>query len=159
MASSLLHLDQPLEDEDATLGERIEEPAETSPDEALERREMRGMLATAVRNLPDVQAEVISRYYVDGDLLQTIADDLGLTEARVSQIRSEALAALRAFFATQYEDVDFDVADAPGKRSRAAYLERMSQQADWRDRVDAAELLDAASAGLVSLIAAVRESD
>lgn len=155
LASTLLHLDQPLPDEDSTLGEVIEEPgAEATPDEALEQRELRGTLAEAVRNLPKVQAEVISRYYVAGELLQAIADDLSLTEARVSQIRSEGLAALKAYFATQYDDVEEGSDDAPGKRSRAAYLERMAQRSDWRTRIDAASFMDAASEGLASLIAA-----
>lgn len=155
LASTLLHLDQPIAGEDATLGERIEESGEDlAPDEALQRRELRGTLAGAVRNLPSVQAEVISRYYVAGELLQAIADDLSLTEARVSQIRSEGLAALKAYFATQYDDVEAAPDDAPGKRSRAAYLERMAQQSDWRTRIDAASFMDAAAEGLASLMAA-----
>lgn len=160
LASTLLHLDQPLDGEDSTLGERIEEPgADATPDAALERRELRGTLAEAVRNLPSVQAEVISRYYVDGELLQAIADDLSLTEARVSQIRSEGLAALKAYFATQYDDVEAWPDDAPGKRSRAAYLERMAQRSDWRTRIDAASFMDAASAGLASLMAAATREE
>lgn len=159
LAATLLHLDQPLEGEDATLGERLEDQGDDStPDSALERRELRGTLAAAVRNLPAVQAEVISRYYVDGELLQAIADDLNLTEARVSQIRSEALASLKAYFATQYDDVEAGAEDAPGKRSRAAYLERMAQGSDWKQRLDAAIFMDAAAEGLASLIAAAGES-
>lgn len=160
LASTLLHLDQPLDGEDSTLGERLEEPGTAvSPDEALEARELRGTLAEAVRNLPSVQAEVISRYYVDGELLQAIADDLSLTEARVSQIRSEGLAALKAYFATQYDDVEDGPDDAPGKRSRAAYLERMAQKSDWRTRIDAASFMDAASEGLASLMAAAARDE
>lgn len=160
LASTLLHLDQPLDGEDSTLGERLEDAGtDTTPDEALEARELRGTLAEAVRNLPAVQAEVISRYYVDGELLQAIADDLALTEARVSQIRSEGLAALKAYFATQYDDVEDGPDDAPGKRSRAAYLERMAQQSDWRTRIDAASFMDAASEGLASLMAAAARDE
>lgn len=160
LASTLLHLDQPLDGEDSTLGERLEEPGtDVTPDEALEARELRGTLAEAVRNLPSVQAEVVSRYYVDGELLQAIADDLSLTEARVSQIRSEGLAALKAYFATQYDDVEDGPDDAPGKRSRVAYLERMAQKSDWRTRIDAASFMDAASEGLASLMAAAARDE
>lgn len=160
LASTLLHLDQPLDGEDSTLGDRLEaQGADATPDEALERRELSGTLAQAVLNLPSVQAEVISRYYVNGELLQAIADDLSLTEARVSQIRSEGLAALKAYFATQYDDVADGPDDAPGKRARAAYLERMAQQSDWRARIDAASFMDAASEGLASLLAAARSDE
>ncbi|MFP5332635.1 MAG: sigma-70 family RNA polymerase sigma factor [Acidimicrobiia bacterium] len=158
LAATLLHLDQPVEGEESTLAERLEDQgAESTPEAFLEQRELRGTLASAVRNLPGVQAEVISRYYVDGHLLQAIADDLGLTEARVSQIRSEALASLRAYFATQYDEVESGGDDLPGKRSRAAYLERMAQHVEWRTRLDAATFMDAATEGLASLLAASRD--
>ena len=151
--STLLHLDQEVEGEDATLGERVEEPSfDLNPEKALEHRELRGTLADAIRNLPIAQATVVSRYYVDGDLLQDIARDMGLTEARVSQIRSEALVSLRAFFSTQYDGVTDESDDAPGKRARNAYLEKMGATANWRNRVDSAAYFDAAIEGLGSLI-------
>jgi RNA polymerase sigma factor for flagellar operon FliA len=156
VASTLLHLDQEVEGEEATLADRVEEPSpDVVPDAALERRELRGTLADAVRNLPAVQAHVVSRYYIDGDLLQDIASDMQLTEARVSQIRSEALIALQAFFSTQYDGVGPLHHEAPGKRARAAYLERMESRSDWRRRIDSASLLDDAIEGRVSLVDSV----
>ncbi|MEX2422786.1 MAG: sigma-70 family RNA polymerase sigma factor [Acidimicrobiia bacterium] len=150
--STLLHLDQEVEGEDATLGERVEEPSsDLIPETALERRELRGTLFEAIRNLPEAQSTVVSRYYVDGDLLQDIANDMGLTEARVSQIRSEAMASLRAYFSTQYDGVEGESENAPGKRARTAYLERMDTTATWRTRVDSASFFDAAVEGLGSL--------
>jgi RNA polymerase sigma factor FliA len=152
-SATLLHLDKQLEGEDSTLADRVEETAPALvPELALEQRELRGTLASAVRNLPVAQAEVISRYYIEGQLLQTIADDMELTEARVSQIRSEALEALRAFFATQYDGVEPALDEAPGKRARAAYLERMTTESHWLGRIESASYLDAAVAGLASLI-------
>ncbi len=137
--STLLHLDQPADGDDIPLVDRVQESsAEVLPEVAFEERELRGNLVEAVRNLPPIQAEVISRYYLEGELLQDIADDLGLTEARVSQIRSEALASMRSFFATQYEGVEATPESTPGKRARAAYLERMAAT-DWRTRIEAAE--------------------
>ena len=151
--STLLHLDQPTEGEDASLADRVEEERmDVLPDQALESREMRGTLVEAIRKLPAVQAEVVSRYYLQGDLLQDIADDMGLTEARVSQIRSEALASMRSFFATQYEGVEAAADSTPGKRARAAYLERMESESDWRSRLDSESMLDAAGAGLVNIL-------
>ncbi|MDH4117538.1 MAG: sigma-70 family RNA polymerase sigma factor [Acidimicrobiia bacterium] len=146
--STLLHLDQPSEGDETSLADRVEEErGDILPDIALEQRELRGSLVDAVRNLPAVQAEVISRYYLEGELLQDIADDLGLTEARVSQIRSEALLAMRSFFATQYEGVEAAPENAPGKRARAAYVARMSEQSTWRSRLDAEPMLETATLG------------
>lgn len=136
-ASTLLHLDQPTEEQDMTLADTVMESApELQPDSSLEQRELRGTLIDSVKLLPPVQAEVVSRYYLEGELLQDIATDLGLTEARVSQIRSEALMSMRSFFSTQYDGVEEAPDDAPGKRARAAYLARMSEQSTWRTRLD-----------------------
>jgi RNA polymerase sigma factor for flagellar operon FliA len=154
--STLLHLDQPADGEDMSLADRVEEERiDVLPDAALEQRELRGSLVEAVRNLPAIQAEVISRYYLEGELLQDIADDLGLTEARVSQIRSEALLAMRSFFATQYDGVEAAPDSAPGKRARAAYVARMAEQSNWRSRLDAEPLLEPATDGTISLLDAV----
>jgi RNA polymerase sigma factor for flagellar operon FliA len=154
--STLLHLDQPSEGEESPLIDRVEEDrADALPDTALEQRELRGSLVDAVRHLPPVQAEVVSRYYLEGELLQDIADDLGLTEARVSQIRSEALMAMRSFFSTQYEGVEAAPDAAPGKRARAAYVARMSEQSTWRTRLDAEPLLDEATLGRINILDAV----
>lgn len=151
--STLLHLDQPSEGEETPLADRVEEQSTALlPDAALEQRELRGSLVDAVRHLPPVQAEVISRYYLEGELLQAIADDLGLTEARVSQIRSEALMAMRSFFSTQYEGVEAAPDASPGKRARAAYVSRMAEQSTWRTRLDAEPLLDEATAGRRSIL-------
>lgn len=151
--STLLHLDQPTEGEETPLADRVEEQSsDLLPDEALEQRELRGSLVESVRHLPPVQAEVISRYYLEGELLQDIADDLGLTEARVSQIRSEALMAMRSFFSTQYEGVEAAPDSAPGKRARAAYVSRMAEQSSWRSRIEAEALFDEAAAGRISLL-------
>jgi RNA polymerase sigma factor for flagellar operon FliA len=146
--STLLHLDQRSESDETPMVDRVEEErGEVLPDVALEQRELRGSLVDAVRHLPAVQAEVISRYYLEGELLQGIADDLGLTEARVSQIRSEALMAMRSFFSTQYEGVEASPENAPGKRARAAYVARMAEQSNWRTRLDAEPMLEGATTG------------
>lgn len=134
----LLQLDQPIEENGRTLAHTVAEPDESfQPAAAIEGREMRGALIESIKLLPPTQAEVVSRYYLEGELLQDIAAGLSVTEARVSQIRSEALLAMRSFFATQYEGVESTPEDSPGKRARAAYLARMSEQSTWRSRIDA----------------------
>ncbi len=139
VTASLLHLDQN-DPEKVSLGERVEERAvERLPDEALDRREMVGTLTRAVEELPEMQRLVIERYYLRGEMLQTIAATLGVTEARVSQIRAEAVNAIRSWFATLYDGVSEVPAEAPGRRGRAAYLATMTSASTWRDRLDAAD--------------------
>lgn len=138
---TVLHLDHPVGDDGedvGTLGDQVaEERPDMSPDESIEQRELRGTLAAAIQHLPDIQAEVITRSFLGGELLGDIAEEMGLTEARLSQIRAEALAALRSFFATQYEGVVSIDQSAPGKRARAAFLEEMAE-VGWRSRLEAA---------------------
>lgn len=142
-AATLLHLDQPVGNPDqgeTALSNVIEEQTpDWLPDEAVEQRELVGTVRTAVDFLPPVQREVVERYYFNGEMLRDIALTLGVTEARVSQIRSEALTAMRGYFGTSFEGVPAVAEGAPGKRQRAAYVAAMGTQSDWRSRLDAAD--------------------
>ena len=137
MTSSLLHLDQE-DPERVSLGERIEErSADRLPEETLSNREVLGTLTTAIEELPELQRDVIHRYYLQGEMLQSIAESLGVTEARVSQIRAEAVNAMRSYFSTLYDHVEDVPADAPGRRSRAAYLAALAEKSTWLGRLEA----------------------
>lgn len=137
--SSLLHLDQ--EDSDrVSLRERVQEDqVENLPEDRLANREMVGTLHTAIKGLPDLQADVIRRYYIDNEMLQSIAESLGVTEARVSQIRAEAVNAMRSYFSTLYAGVADVPSDAPGRRGRTSYLAEMATRSTWLTRMEAVE--------------------
>jgi RNA polymerase sigma factor for flagellar operon FliA len=109
------------------------------PEKALEQQELFGTLRDAVKSLPGVHGDVIRRYYLEGELLQDIAAELGVTQARVSQIRSEALSSMRAWFGSLYEGVPEVEDSSPGKRARNAYVAQLSQQSTWRSRLESAE--------------------
>ena len=108
------------------------------PEDSLLSRELSGTLRVAVAGLPEPQREVVERYYFGAELLQDIAASLGVTEARTSQICAEALNALRSYFGEVYDGVPQVPADAPGKRSRAAYVATLTTDATWRTRIGAA---------------------
>lgn len=139
--ATLLHLDQPVGGSDAgeaTLGEYIADTSdEHRPDAALERLELSGTIRTGVSHLPHVQREVVERSFLGGERLRDVAASLGVTEARVSQIRVEALHALRAYFASAFDSVPAVPVSAPGSRRRAAYVATVSAQTTWRSRLDA----------------------
>ena len=139
--ATLLHLDHPLPGSDATdtgLATRLEErDRERLPEDAIEHNELVGTVRSAVSFLPDPQREVVERYYFRGELLRDIADSLGVTEARASQIRSEALDAMRAYFGSAFDGVMPVAPKAPGIRRRAAYVEEFTTSSDWRSRLDA----------------------
>ena len=141
-AATLLHIDHVMPGMDPAEGGiagRIEErDPGLLPEDATENHELVGTVRSAVSFLADTQREVIERYYFKGELLRDIADSLGVTEARASQIRSEALDAMRAYFGTTFEGVLPVPASAPGVRRRAAYVAQMASNTTWRSRFDSA---------------------
>lgn len=70
-------------------------PREEGPEERLLRRERVAALHDAVRSLPDRQRIVIEGYDLGESTMRELAARLDVSESRVSQIRSEALGALR----------------------------------------------------------------
>lgn len=65
------------------------------PESLLLRREQVGYLRDAVAELPERLRMVVEQYYFGQRKMANIAAELGVTESRVSQLRSEALALLR----------------------------------------------------------------
>lgn len=138
-SSVVLYLDHRSGDDQGADDRLLVDDAERRPDEMLSQRELVGAMREAVRELPGTHGEVVRRYYLDGETLRTIAVDLGVTEARVSQIRSEGLVALRAYFNTLYEGVPEVPDDSPGKRMRDAFVAQLTSQSCWRSRIESAE--------------------
>lgn len=150
-AATLLHLDRPAPGSDSAesgpASTLFEQEIGCLPEEALEHNELIGTIRTAVAHLPEVQREVVRRSFFEGELLRDIADSMGVTEARVSQIRSEAIVSMRAYFASSFDEVEAVADSVPGSRRRTAYVAELAAQSNWRTRLEAAStpLTDAAS--------------
>ncbi|HEV7206659.1 MAG TPA: FliA/WhiG family RNA polymerase sigma factor [Jatrophihabitans sp.] len=69
--------------------------ANEGPEGLLVRREQIGYLRDAVAELPERLRTVVEQYFFAERKMADIAAELGVTESRVSQLRSEALAYLR----------------------------------------------------------------
>ena len=65
------------------------------PEHVLLRREELGYLRDAVAELPERLRTVVERYFFQQHKMADIARDLGVTESRISQLRSVALTMLR----------------------------------------------------------------
>ncbi|HEY8551015.1 MAG TPA: FliA/WhiG family RNA polymerase sigma factor [Vicinamibacterales bacterium] len=68
---------------------------EEGPDVELERLEQRQLLEAALQQLPERERRVLSLYYDEELTMAEIAKELGLSESRISQLRSLALSRLR----------------------------------------------------------------
>jgi RNA polymerase sigma factor FliA len=74
-----------------------------SPERALLRSERARYLHEAIRALPDRLDEVVERNFFGDESLTDIADDLGVTLSRVSQMRARALTLLHAAMSEVWE--------------------------------------------------------
>jgi RNA polymerase sigma factor for flagellar operon FliA len=79
---------------DAAGGDLVPSHGE-GPEGLLVRREEVGLLHDAIAELPDRLRTVIEEYFYGNRRMADIAADLGVTESRISQLRSEALTMLR----------------------------------------------------------------
>jgi RNA polymerase sigma factor FliA len=68
-----------------------------SPEKCAEMRELESLLAHELERLPEKQKLVLSLYYYEDLNMKEIAEILSITEARVSQIHSQAVLSLRTY--------------------------------------------------------------
>jgi RNA polymerase sigma factor FliA len=82
-------------DHEESLLELAVDPAE-GPYVRLERLELRQRLAGALADIPERERQVLSLYYEEELTLAEIGEVLNVSESRVSQLRTQAIARLRA---------------------------------------------------------------
>lgn len=127
--------------ENLSLGDVLADRTAAEPSEDLESRELIGYLRDAVRLLPERHRIVIVGYFLESRSSADLAAELDVTESRISQIRSEALAMLR-------DGIDAQYAPAPpvagpgavagvgrSERRRATYASAIGGASPWRDRL------------------------
>ena len=116
---------------------------EASPEEAILDRERKAYLVDAVAALPERLQRVVVGYFFEERSMQDLADELGVSESRISQLRAEALLLLKDGMNCQLEP---DAVSAEARptgavaRRKAAYYAAV---AAWlrrpRSRVGAAD--------------------
>jgi RNA polymerase sigma-70 factor (ECF subfamily) len=86
---------------DATLAQTFSAMAEQPlPGEVLERAETRDLVHMAVANLPEQYKTALTRKYVDGESLETLAGELGISVDATKSLLARARRAFRDTFAT-----------------------------------------------------------
>jgi RNA polymerase sigma-70 factor (ECF subfamily) len=86
---------------DATLAQTFASMAERPlPGEVLERAETRDLVHMAVANLPEQYRTALTRKYVDGESLETLAGELGISIDAAKSLLARARRAFRDTFAT-----------------------------------------------------------
>ena len=116
----------------------VTEPS-AGPEEMIIRRERLGYLRHAIEALPDRLRVVVQGYFFEERPMAQIAVDLGVTESRVSQLRSEALALLRDGLNTHLDPslaAQSTVKEGCVARRRAAYYDQIAGRGTLRSRLD-----------------------
>lgn len=104
--------------EGISIGESVADDG-LSPELEIEENEKRGYLVDAVASLPERLRQVIIGSFLEDKTMAVLAEEIGVTESRISQMRTEALALLKVGL----EDLlapkdDDDVAEAGQKGRR-----------------------------------------
>lgn len=87
-------LDQGDDDDDSRHKQIVLDPHDT-PLSNFEKTELRDNMASAIDELPERERQVIALYYVEELTMKEIGQVLGVTESRVSQMRTQAIVRLR----------------------------------------------------------------
>jgi RNA polymerase sigma factor for flagellar operon FliA len=119
-----------------------------TPDVVLVERERRAYLIDAVTSLPDRLRHVVVGYFFDERPMQELADELGVTESRISQMRAEALVLLRDGLNSQL-DPDMLPAQPRSTRvanKRAAFYATIAASSDYSSRLSDRPTLTGAGA-------------
>ncbi len=94
---TVIFLDRAENSEDVNPHEAIPDEEATAVPESLEKKELARLVAHKIKELPEAQRKVLALYFNEEMRLAEIGKIMGLSEARVSQIRTQALLHLRRF--------------------------------------------------------------
>lgn len=132
-------------DEDLTLVDVLIDRRSPEPLEELEKRELHAFLRDAIHLLPERQRLVVVGYFLENKTSQDLARFLGVTESRVSQLRSEALQMLKEGIEAQFsKDELLKPEEVTGRvaRRKATYAQAVSGETDFGGRLRNVSLVE-----------------
>jgi RNA polymerase sigma factor for flagellar operon FliA len=140
-------------DEELTLVDVLIDERQVEPLEELETRELHSYLRDAISLLPERHRFVVVGYFLENKTSQDLARFLGVTESRVSQLRSEALMMLKEGIEAQYSSHE-PVEPPSGRvaRRKASYALAISDASDWTDRIDHVQLIESETRVLPAML-------
>src|SRR5476651_2694896 len=113
---------------------------DAGPEEAILDRERKAYLIDAVHALPERLQRVVTGYFFEERSMQDLADELGVSESRISQLRAEALLLLKDGMNSQLDPDQVSAEPRPNgrvARRKAAYYESVAGTSDPRARISA----------------------
>ena len=77
--------------------ESISDEGQPDPVETASNRELAGVIAERLEQLPEMQRKVLALYYFEDMRLREIAEVFNVTESRICQIHSQAILAIKSY--------------------------------------------------------------
>ncbi|MGH9104405.1 MAG: sigma-70 family RNA polymerase sigma factor [Acidimicrobiales bacterium] len=110
---------------------------QSAPEDGVLDNEKRAYLVAAVDHLPERLRRVVIGYFFEELPMQVLAEELGVTDSRISQMRAEALVLLRDAINAQL-DPDLVEAGPSGRmaKRRCAYYAAVAAHDDYRRRLE-----------------------
>ncbi len=136
--SLVLSLDAPVGEEDGdplTLASGLIDDVQLQPVEVLEQRERSTYVRDALACLPDRLKDVVVGYFLEGESSAQIAARLGVTESRVSQMRTDALKLMRAGIEAQYDEAMAEEQPVRGAHRAASYAAALAARSSYTNRL------------------------
>jgi len=121
---------------DSAIADTVSEPS-IGPEESLLVTEKLQHLRAAVTTLPERLRYVVEQLFFQDRPVVDLAEELGVTQSRISQLRTEALALMKDGMNSSLEPSLVRTADRPdgvAERRRKAYFELVAQQASFLAR-------------------------
>ncbi|NCG37608.1 MAG: FliA/WhiG family RNA polymerase sigma factor [Actinobacteria bacterium] len=145
--SIVLALDHETTDEvekGLTLVDVLVDEHSIEPSSELETRELHGYLRDAIGLLPERHRLVIIGYFLEGRTSQDLADFLGVTESRISQLRSESLLMLQGGIEAQYLSDTSEPGEVTGRvaRRKATYAKDIGEASKFGERMKQVNLIE-----------------
>jgi RNA polymerase sigma factor FliA len=122
--------------------------SEPTPDQVLLEREREAYLHDAVASLPERLRAVILGIFFEERSMQELAEELGVTESRVSQMRSEAVGLMRDGLNAHLAPEALAPEERPDgrvARRKEAYYAAIAARSDFRARLSLPAARDAAA--------------
>lgn len=131
-------------EKDLTLVDVLVDEKSVEPSSELETRELHGYLRDAIGLLPERHRLVVVGYFLEGRTSQELADFLGVTESRISQLRSESLLMLQEGIEAQYLADTPDPCEVTGRvaRRKATYAKDIADASVFAARMEQINLIE-----------------
>jgi RNA polymerase sigma factor FliA len=121
---------------DSAIADTVSEPS-IGPEENVLVNEKMQHLHAAVKALPERLRYVVEQLFFHDRPVVELAEELGVTQSRISQLRTEALALMKDGINASLEPTLVPVAERPdgvAERRRKAYFDLVAQQASFLAR-------------------------